>query len=98
MRTEIIFILIVVIALLALTAIRYRKQIAAMIGFARVLREAKRAAAERTKVMEGEKTASTSLVNCSKCDIWVPQSKAVKFRDGFICSSVCQQAGVAERQ
>ncbi len=87
---EIFFILLVVLVLLMLTAIRYRKQIAGMIGLARMLRQAKRSAQTAKSVSPaGEK--SMSLVNCTKCDIWVPQNKAVKFRDGFICSSVCSK-------
>jgi type II secretory pathway pseudopilin PulG len=88
---EILFVLIVVLVLLALTAIRYRKQIAGMIGIARMLRQAKRSAAERVQTFPKETQATNPLVNCSKCDIWVPQGKAVRFRDGFICSKVCEK-------
>ncbi|HVF46532.1 MAG TPA: hypothetical protein VNA17_03100 [Pyrinomonadaceae bacterium] len=88
---EIFFILLVVFVILALTAIRYRKQIAGMIGLARMLRQAKRSAAERVQTFPKEIQATNPLVNCSKCDIWVPQAKAVKFRDGFICSKVCEK-------
>lgn len=89
---EAIFILLVVLVLLALTAIRYRKQIAGMIGLARMLRQAKRSAMQGAKSVSPASEKNMSLVNCTKCDIWVPQNKAVKFRDGFICSSVCSKA------
>jgi len=98
---EAIFILLVLFVLFALTAIRYRKQIAGMIGLARMLKQAKRSAAEPSKSIPGQTEKSTQLVNCSKCDIWVPQSKAVKFREGFICSTVCnkvEQAGEPVRR
>ncbi len=89
---EAIFILLVLFVLVALTAIRYRKQIAGMIGLARMLKQAKRSAAEHSKTIprHAEKK-STQLVNCSKCDIWVPQNKVVKFREGYICSAVCKK-------
>ncbi len=88
---EAFFILLVVFVLLALTAIRYRKQIAGMIGLARMLKQAKRSATESSKAFPANPEKSTQLVNCSKCDIWVPQKKAVKFREGFICSDVCKK-------
>ena len=89
---EAIFILLVLFVLLGLTAIRYRKQIAGMIGLAHMLKQAKRSAAERSKTFPANAEKSTQLVNCSKCDIWVPQNKVVKFREGYICSNVCEKA------
>ena len=91
---EVFFILLVLLVLLALTAIRYRKQIGGMIGLARMLREAKQSAAKGGKSFSGDAEQSISLVNCSKCSIWVPQNKAVKFREGFICSNACQKTAL----
>lgn len=89
---EAIFILLVVFVLFVLTAIRYRKQIAGMIGLARMLKQAKRSAAESFKAFPPRTEKSTQLVNCSKCDIWVLKNKVVKFREGYICSNVCEKA------
>lgn len=89
MRGEILLILLFVVGLIALTAIRYRKQIAGIIGVARMLTQAKKAAKGRAETFPSGVTKPNTLVNCSKCNIWVPQDKAVKFRDGFICSTVC---------
>lgn len=89
---EAFFILLVLFVLLALTAIRYRKQIAGMIGLARMLRQARRSAAAGKRSVSGAGEVGVQLVNCSKCDIWVPQNRAVKFRDGFVCSSICSKA------
>ncbi len=94
---EVIFILIVLVVLLALTAIRYRKQIAGMIGLARMLKQAKQNVKQSSQI-QGDAAKPNELVNCSKCDIWVPESKAVKFRDGFICSNICQNAKAAQVQ
>lgn len=93
---EAVFILLVLLVLLALTAIRYRRQIGGMIGLARMLREAKRSSAQSGKSFPGDGERSMPLVNCSKCSIWVPQNKAVKFREGFICSSSCQKTARQE--
>lgn len=87
---EFIFILIVILVLLALTAIRYRKTIAGILGVAKMLKEAKEAAVG-AKAVGGEKP-SVQLVNCAKCGVWVPQSKAIKRREGFFyCSESCEQ-------
>jgi hypothetical protein len=85
---EFTFILIVVLLLLTLTAIRYRKQIAGLIGVARMLKDAKDAV--RQTSIRGEEAPSVQLVNCAKCGVWVPQDKAVKIADGyFYCSDEC---------
>ncbi len=87
---EFVFILLVILALLALTAIRYRKAIAGILGVAKMLREAKEAAIS-AKAVGGEKP-SVQLVNCAKCGIWVPQTKALKRGESFYyCSESCKQ-------
>lgn len=87
---EIIFILIVIFVLLALTAVRYRKTIAGVLGVAKMLKEAKDAAAGANAV--GREKPSVQLVNCAKCGVWVPQNKAIKRGEGFFyCSESCKQ-------
>lgn len=86
---ELFFVLIVILVLLALTAIRYRKQIAGMIGLARMLKEAKNAAVQKNTI-RGEQPG-VQLVSCAQCGVWVPQNKAVKQREGvYHCSRDCQ--------
>lgn len=85
---EAIFILVVVAVLLGLTAIRYRKTIAGMIGLAKMLKDAKDSASSKNTI-SGEK-ASVQLVNCVICGVWLPQDKAIKRREGFFyCSDAC---------
>ena len=86
---EAIFILLVVFGLLALTALRYRKQIAGMIGFARMLKETKENLGQGAGKIRGTVEKSIPLVNCSKCGVWVPQNKAKKMGDIFFCSDEC---------
>lgn len=88
---EAFFILFVVAVLLGLTAIRYRKQIAGMIGFARMLKEAKQAVTQGTASSPGNDGKSIPLVNCSKCGVWVPQNKARMVGEVFFCSDECVQ-------
>lgn len=81
---EFIIILAVILVLLALTAVKYRKHIASLIGLARMLKEAKDAV--RQNSFRGEDARSVQLVNCSECGVWVPQDKARKAGKGFRCS------------
>ncbi len=87
--TEIIFILLVIAVLLGLTAIRYRKQISGIIGFARMLKEAKKGAIQSWDEREPA-WAGVQLVHCAKCGVWVPESKAMKLRDGNSYCSDCR--------
>ena len=80
---EAFFILLVIFVLLGLTAIRYRKQIAGMIGLARALKDAKATAMQGRQV--GGEQPSVQLVNCVKCGIWVPQNKAVIRQQEYLC-------------
>lgn len=83
-------ILVVIVILLALTALRYRKQINTMIGMAKVLKEVNDQAVA-SKTMPAEKQ-SVQLVNCAKCGVWVPQTKAVGRNGMFYCSTECSLA------
>ena len=80
---EILLILGVLFVLLALTAIRYRKQISGMIGVAKMLKDVKNAAAVGKRI--DRQPASVHLVNCSKCGVWIAESKAQKSGAAYAC-------------
>ncbi|MFN0279731.1 MAG: hypothetical protein ACKVRN_14210 [Pyrinomonadaceae bacterium] len=84
---EALFILVILFVIAALTAIRYRKQIAGMIGFARMLKEAKHNINIGSNNVKRTPEKSIPLVNCSKCGVWVPQTKAIKVGDIYFCSN-----------
>ena len=86
---EALVILAVLAVLLALTAVRYRKQIATVIGLARMLRDAKRSVQGLRPDLTADTSNSVQLVNCSKCGVWVPRSKARKVGELFYCSDAC---------
>ena len=86
-----LFIFLFIVVLFALTAVRYRKQIAGMIGFARMLKDASQPASSDSRAFRGDTGKSIPLVNCSKCSVWVPQNKARKVGDLFFCSDECVQ-------
>lgn len=83
---EAFFILLVVLVLLALSAVKYRKQIAGIIGFARMLKDARANIAQRAHQVQSQDEKNVSLVNCSKCGVWIPQNKATKIGDIYVCS------------
>jgi hypothetical protein len=92
---EFAFILVVVLILLAITAIRYRKQINGMIGMVRMIRSAiNPSKADRSISVPAEKTPS-ELVRCSTCETWVPRNRAIRF-DGktYYCSKQCVRVAV----
>jgi len=92
---EALFILTVIFVLFALTAVRYRKQIAGTIGLARALNDAKNTAAQGKTIAPNEST-SVQLVNCAKCGIWVPQNKAIHVGHAlYFCSAECKKQGAA---
>jgi hypothetical protein len=79
---KVLFGLIVIAILLAMIAVRYRKQVNNLIATARLLKEAKDAAqraqlGQRAPSPQRTKTP-VHLVNCSKCGVWVPGDKAVR--------------------
>lgn len=89
---EPLFILAIVLILAVLTAVRYRKQIAGMIGFARMLKDVNADITQQTHRVRPQAETNTPLVNCSKCGVWVPQNKARKVGDIFYCSDKCLES------
>ncbi|HQZ98291.1 MAG TPA: PP0621 family protein [Pyrinomonadaceae bacterium] len=86
---EALFIILVALVLLAWTAFRYRKQISGVIGFARMLKDAKSEMTAGPRQIQQNPEKGIPLVNCSKCGVWVPQNKARKVGDLFFCSDEC---------
>ena len=85
-------ILVVILVLVALTAIRYRKQISGLIGIARMLKDVKDQAG-RPRAVEAEQSG-VQLVNCTKCGVWVPQSKGISRNGKYYCSTECSMSRV----
>ena len=86
---ETLFILLVIGVLLALTAIRYRKQIAAVLHIWRSLKTVRQQVKQNQPSAVETKT-SGRLVNCAKCGTWVPEERAIQLRGGSnYCSATC---------
>ena len=92
---EAFFILLVVIVLAALTALRYRRQIKAMLNVWRTFQSMRQTGQQGDKRIQDEPAAPGPLVNCPKCGTWVPEEKAIKLgRSAYYCSTKCLEASV----
>jgi hypothetical protein len=86
---ETIFILIVVFALAALTAIRYRKPIFAAWQIWRSFKEAAKQPGPGERKLPRPDHGGT-LVKCANCGVWTPEDRAVRMRGGAVyCSKAC---------
>ena len=88
---EALVILVVLAVILILTAVRYRKQIAAVLQIWRSLQSMRQQVKQKQEQVGGTEGISAGpLVNCARCGTWVPEQKAIKLRGGIIyCSSAC---------
>ena len=93
---EAIFIFVVVFVLLALTAIRYRKQIVGMLQVWRMLKSMRQMPRANGEQVNGQDDVSKGpLVNCAKCGTWVPESRSIRLgTKTFYCSAACVEKEV----
>ena len=90
-------VLILLIILFVWTAVRYRRQITSIIGFVRMVREATAPAGNRGEVKEIKTSVPNELVSCSKCGVWVPHDRAIRFdAKTYYCSKDCVAASLAK--
>lgn len=89
---EAFFILVVIAVLMGLTAIRNRRQIAAMISIWKQLK----ATRERIRDVGGprsqtRKESGIQLVNCARCGKWLPENEALFHPpSSYICARSCE--------
>ena len=88
---EAIVILIVIAVLLALTAIKYRRQIVTLIGFY------KQVQAIRLGIKNGPGSSVASkplegiqLVKCDRCGKWVSETQSIRNENRVVCTEGCQ--------
>jgi len=91
---EVAFILFVIVILLGLTALRYRKQISALLSFGKMLSDAREnARGPRTVPAVPEKKGE--LVACTRCGTWTPKNNAIRFDAAtYYCSKDCVRAAL----
>lgn len=90
---KLLVILFILIVLLSLIALRYRRQIQTGIGLWRMFRQVRKASkppAGANPKRSIEK--SESLVSCARCGKWILPSDAVNLRSKtFYCSTNCME-------
>ncbi len=93
---EILFILLIIIVLLALTAWRYRKQILVGVDIWRQFKKMQSQVRDQTsKPIDVPESSNGHLVRCSKCGTWVPENTAVKLAANvFYCTTDCMERSV----
>lgn len=87
---EAVFILVVLLVILGLTAYRYRRQIGTMLNLYRMMKSMRQMNKPANNRIDGDDKSSGPLVNCAKCGTWVPENRAIKLRGNTVfCSAEC---------
>ena len=95
---EALFILLILLVIVTLTAYRYRKGIGAFLEFWRMLRTVRDRARGSEKQIREEPANAGQLVNCPKCGKWVSEDGAIRLgRSAFYCSTKCLEASTRAR-
>lgn len=90
---ETLFILVVVVILLCWTAIRYRRQIVAMIEFYKQVKAVRsRIGESQVRRNDLDDHRGIQLIKCSRCQMWIPQSEAMGDVSQPVCAKGCELA------
>ena len=94
-----LFILLILMLVLGLFALRYRKQIQMGLYVLRMFRKMRQMSkgGEEKQIEKTENASDVQLVKCARCGKWVPQTKALNLRSKtFYCSANCMEQAVAK--
>lgn len=86
-------VLLVILVMIALVAIRYRRQITMGIQILKVFQQL-RSGGKPQKQVKNEKRENLNdvqLVRCERCGKWISPSSALKLRANTYCSSNCME-------
>ena len=91
---EALVILLVMAVLVALTAVKYRRQIVGAIQIWRSMKAFRQQLNQKSQTPNEPRPVNAGkLVNCAKCGTWVPEQRAIKLRNGtYFCSSSCVES------
>jgi hypothetical protein len=91
---EAFVILIVIAILLALTAVKYRRQIVGAIEIWRSMKAFRDQLRQKPEETNTPRPVNAGkLVNCAKCGTWVPEDRAIRLKNGtYFCSSACVES------
>lgn len=88
---EALVILAILLVLVILTGIRYRKQLMMLVQVWRMLKNARSGTTADEKQID--KPKDVPLINCAKCGAWVSRSEAVKIGSNkFLCTEKCMRS------
>jgi Tfp pilus assembly protein PilN len=98
-----IVILLLLIALVAWLAYRFRRQIAIGRQIWKMLADASRAANRQNNSVQQKQQRKDipagKLIRCSKCQSWVPEETAIRLGlNDYFCSSKCMEKSVVNSQ
>jgi hypothetical protein len=91
---EAFVILLVIAILLALTAVKYRRQIVGAIEIWRSMKAFRDQLRQKPEETNSPRPVNAGkLVNCAKCGTWVPEDRAIRLKNGtYFCSSACVES------
>ena len=95
---KILIFLLFMLALLAVVATRFRRQITMGIQIFKMFRKmrAGNASPGEKQISKREDLSNVPLVKCVKCGTWVPQTKAMNLGGNtYYCSAVCVEKAEA---
>lgn len=84
-----LFLLFLVITLLGIVALRFRRQILTAVEIWEGVKKPKR---DERLIDQKENSNSVPLIKCAKCEVWIPQTSAIKLNSNvFFCSRNCME-------
>lgn len=86
-----LFLLFLGIILSGIIALRFRRQILAAVEIWEHFKNPELKDKNRSQI-DNKSADSISLIKCSKCTVWIPQNKAIRFNSKiFFCSQECAE-------
>ena len=86
---KVLFILFILLVVLGMVAIRYRKQVVMGIEVWKAFKKMRQAARPPEKQVQAPENVNSPLVKCVKCGTWVPDANAIRLGSNKYCSGAC---------
>lgn len=90
-----LIILALILFLIMIIAIRFRRQINAAIQIFQMIRQMRNLNKPEKRIEKKIESKSVPLVRCARCGTWTPQNAALNLRSKiFYCSTNCMEQAV----
>ena len=84
-----LFLLFLVITLLGIIALRFRRQILTAVEIWEGIKNPKN---KEPLIDKKENSSSVPLIKCAKCEVWIPNTSAIKLNSNiYFCSRKCME-------